>query len=465
MNLSIAKKTLAFNKGFFKKVFNKCNPTQFIFKRTFFMKALILFFVCSIGFISTVHAQCSGVTVEAFPLDPQSGQYNYFGVRVTLAQAYSQDVTVAGYIHKDVDEENNQDHPFTLTVAAGSLTAETDPMFYQTDPTSGAAVTVSSVSPCPNYDITATYAGVTITYEVLNHILKFNNASDFNTVVDQLETDYDTYNDNYDIQYPNLTPEQMDDMDAANNFDEFRPFKDFENLFSGFSSKRAAIENTENAWLGSGFTTTDPDDIDLTFDDALNTIFNADNSFKVGSDLYQLAANGLYINGNLHAIVKPKLGNELSFASNKELRGYEMYINTVFYNGNADLGPTCKTNKKSKGFAIFGNDRYKLKVSITSLSIRSGVRSKVVHYVSKNGSWKRSRAKMSVSCAGNIYNPSCNQLFSFSDRNPSPNGWKKRRQLKVNRHDWTVEWKTNPGEIVGGFETEVGNSGVLSLTW
>lgn len=110
----------------------------------FALSFLFLFF-----FHSSLFAQCSTVNVEAYPLSEQSGAYNYFGVRVTLAQVFNQDVTVTGYIHKDVDEWNNQDHPFTLTVPAGSLTAETEATFYQTDPTAGAAVTVSSVNPCP----------------------------------------------------------------------------------------------------------------------------------------------------------------------------------------------------------------------------------------------------------------------------------------------------------------------------
>lgn len=83
---------------------------------------------------------------------------------------------------------------------------------------------------CGPTDITATYAGVNITYEVSNKILKFNSTANFNTVLNQLETDYDTYNDNYDNQYPNYTANQLDDVDATNNFDEFKKVRDFQDI-------------------------------------------------------------------------------------------------------------------------------------------------------------------------------------------------------------------------------------------
>jgi len=115
------------------------------------LSLLALVFLCS---FAQAQSPCASVYVEAYGLNPQSGAHNYFGVRVTLSATYGQDVTVTGYIHRDVDESSNQDHPFTLTVYAGNLTAETSVTYYQTDPTSGADVTVTSVSPCPGFAVT-----------------------------------------------------------------------------------------------------------------------------------------------------------------------------------------------------------------------------------------------------------------------------------------------------------------------
>lgn len=115
------------------------------------MKKTVLILMCFL-FTSTAllkaQAPCDAVTAEAFAMDPQSGAHNYFGVRVTLAQAYSQDVTVSGYIFDD-GNGGDTNHPFTLTITAGNPTAETEATFYQTDPTAVAAVSISSVTPCP----------------------------------------------------------------------------------------------------------------------------------------------------------------------------------------------------------------------------------------------------------------------------------------------------------------------------
>jgi hypothetical protein len=119
------------------------------------MKKLYYFILMSLSvlaFHSNVNAQCSTVTVEAFPLEPQSGNHNYFGVRVTLAQTYDQNVTVNGYIY-DQGEGANTDHPFELTVTTGNLTAETSSTFYETSPAIEAIAEISSVTPCPVFDL------------------------------------------------------------------------------------------------------------------------------------------------------------------------------------------------------------------------------------------------------------------------------------------------------------------------
>ncbi|WP_276503043.1 hypothetical protein [Terrimonas pollutisoli] len=109
---------------------------------------------------------------------------------------------------------------------------------------------------CAKYydcDETIIYAGVSITYEASSGMLKFNSIANVNTVIEQLNTDYENYNTNYENQYPNLTADQLDSMDVVNNFDEFRKFRDFENLLPGYFSKRKQIENTENTWLTNNF--------------------------------------------------------------------------------------------------------------------------------------------------------------------------------------------------------------------
>lgn len=433
-------------------------------------KMLGIFIAALIGFAGQALAQ---ITVEAFPNDPQSGPHNYFGVRVTLGQVYGVDVTVNGYIY---DEGNapTTDHPFSLTVTAGNTTAETSPTFYQTDPTATGIASLASV--------VTSYAGAVITYDANENILKFNSIGDLNAILDQLDSDYDTYNDNYDSQYPNLTADELDDMDDQNGFDEFKPFKDFESLFPGYASKRAEIEYTEATWLSNAFSGTDPDNVDLTFDDAGNTIFNSNYSFKIGNDVYQLMSDGMYKNSVLLSAniinrgAKDIYGS--MFTQNSYASIFNPYTSSKFSGPmismeeselNSDLsayspGPTCKSNKTSHAFGVFGNERYKLKIGIHAWGVRTGVKGKVVHYKQKGGNWKRSRAEMAVFCGGAVYNNGCSLNFNFSDRNPS-NGWKKRKQLKVARHEGNATWRTYSGYLTGSFDTPSSNSGNLPLTF
>jgi hypothetical protein len=403
------------------------------------MKKTLGFLAINLLLIATIlKAQ---VSVEAFPINPQSGPHNYFGVRVTLAQTYGENVTVTGFIY---DEGNgaNTNHPFSLTVAAGDLTAETAANFYETDPTATAVADLGT--------LVVGYAGVPITYEANGCILKFNSAADLITVINQLDAANDAHNDDYDSQYPNLTEDQLDDMDEQTGFDEFQKFRDFENMFGGFCSKRSEIESVETAWLANNFTGTDPDNIDLTFDDAENTIYNNNYSVKIGNDVYQITGSGIYKNGVLQddggsaGIMNNP--NNLFYAGEslnlKELvSGPMMPLNytalegEIFggYNTNFFQLPTpCKSNKKKKETASFNNNtrRMDFKIAIHSIVIRSSVKAKAVSFKKKNGHWKRARTKMAVGCGGTVYQGDCSSSFQFNDRNPY-NDYKKRKQLKV----------------------------------
>ncbi|HEU4472631.1 MAG TPA: hypothetical protein VFR58_16165 [Flavisolibacter sp.] len=430
------------------------------------MKKLFLYLMgLALLSLNVAKAQnCSGVSIQVYGPIPQMGSHNYFGVRATIAEpSQNDDITITGSLREDGGGGTSQ--PFTLIIPKGETTAETG-TFFQTCPACNAEVTVSSVTPCPNNEIVINYAGVDITFEVNANILRFNSQADFNTVLDHLDALYESHNDTYDnAQDPNLTEDQLDALDLQNGFDEFEPFRYFESLFQGFSSKRAELETLENSWLVSNFTAMDPDDADLTFDDAANTIFNSSYSFKIGSDVYTLASDGVYLNGDLQAHLGKPI-RQVTGGRQPMLTDYALYVTRLAGDlalGNSNmLGPVCKSNKKDKKPFESGNDRYKLKVAINSWLIRSGAKGKVVHYELKNGSWKRARAKMAVFCGGRVYNNQCSESFLFSDRNPT-SGWKKRKQLKVARHQAGVIWRTYTNMLSASFDTQAGHSASLAL--
>lgn len=106
---------------------------------------------CLLAFAQFLNAQknikpCMGVVASTFPLNPQAENSNYYGVRVALGQPYSQDVTVVGGIHAS---DNEPAALWTLTIPAGSLTAETAATYYQTNVGVEVTVDIQSVNPCP----------------------------------------------------------------------------------------------------------------------------------------------------------------------------------------------------------------------------------------------------------------------------------------------------------------------------
>ena len=123
---------------------NKRVGKKIIFMKRFYLLSIV--FLTSLGLNTKTHAQTQGVALEVFPLNPQSGQHNYFGVRVTLDQTYDENVIVYGYVY-DAGGGSNQNHPFTLNVQPGILMAETTSTFYETDPTAAATAEIASVTP------------------------------------------------------------------------------------------------------------------------------------------------------------------------------------------------------------------------------------------------------------------------------------------------------------------------------
>lgn len=276
-------------------------------------------------------------------------------------------------------------------------------------------------SPYFNCGITKTYGGVNITYETTSGMLKFNSINDVNTVINLLDLQDSIWNTNYDAPYLGYTIDQMDYVDSINNFSEFKKFKEFENLFPGFISKRNQLETLENNWMNNNFTGLDPDSLNLTQDEAENTIFNSNNKFKIGSIVYELKPSGMYVNNLLDG----------SFAT---------------------TSPCIAKTRNAWFEPENSNRRYKIKASIHSIGFRSTAKGKVVAFKRKSsGGWKRSRAEMAVSAGGNIYTTKCFLNFSFTLRKPSPNGFAKKRSLKVLYRQWgsggQIVYRTKPNEF------------------
>ena len=112
--------------------------------------------------------------------------------------------------------------------------------------------------------------------------------------------------------------------------------------------------------------------------------------------------------------------------------------------------------------------KYKLKVAVHSIGIRSSAKGKVVSFKQKSsGGWKRSRVQIAVICGGNIYTTNCSFNFAFGIRKPSPSGFLKRKELEVPYRQWgsggQIVYKTRPNETSATFQLPSGFSANILL--
>jgi hypothetical protein len=112
-----------------------------------------------------------------------------------------------------------------------------------------------------------------------NGMLVFQDMRHFENCAICLEQEYEAYNDAYDAQYLETTPEQLDSIDIINNFNEWMPYTNFESLHS-FSSLRAKIEDEIVQWLETPADVInfedDPDESIPVMDESERTLLNED---------------------------------------------------------------------------------------------------------------------------------------------------------------------------------------------
>ncbi|HEV8083708.1 MAG TPA: hypothetical protein VGP55_10920 [Chitinophagaceae bacterium] len=300
------------------------------------------------------------------------------------------------------------------------------PTGYHNDSITGACVVNGGNPP-----IIVSYAGVNISYYTTSHTLSFNSTSDVNTVLNQLDADYENYNTTYENQYPNYTALQLDSLDSINNFDQLQSYRNFEAKFSGYTSKRSTIETIETTWLNNNFVGADPDSLDFAFDHSENAICNSNYQLQISNDTYQMTDNGLVLVGG---------GNASPLTSSP-----------------------CFTNRRKWSPRIIAANRaFQVKAAIHFTLIRSSAKGKVVSYKLSGNKWKRSRYDLAVGVAGTIYASDCSTTVTLNLINPG-SGYKKRRELKEVYRTWGISsaYYTQSGLLGASFVTPISQGSVI----
>nr|MBC7614183.1 hypothetical protein [Pseudopedobacter sp.] len=278
------------------------------------------------------------------------------------------------------------------------------------------------------------YPGVSLD----NGMLAFESNQAFYDLYNQLDNEVETYNANFYDQKGSLTDDQVETIEIQQNFDEYKPLRDFENYFS-FASLRQKIETEENAWMENITLdpNTDPDAIYTGSDEVIQSFFNQNQSVKIA---------GIYTG----------TPSDNEYATN----------------ASGSNGTTCRTHKRYHQFSdLYNNDSKRAKYVASFNGFYLGIfSSRIVartkNYKKKsNGHWKKFATICKARILGYVVDNNCSgEKPFFTTYKPE----KRRRSYKSSRIEFFATSYIKSGDMIG--EHYVGsNANTLyfsqALTW
>ncbi len=268
--------------------------------------------------------------------------------------------------------------------------------------------------------------------------LVFSDEQHFWDCVTCLEYDYDLYNDNYEAQYPEATPEELDSVDIVNNFDQWQPYIDFEQSLN-FSSLRAKIESEILAFEQIPDSLSDPsEDPDLSIPvlrESVRTLFNENGMAKIEADILSMS----------DWEEDPALvWDDCAFYRKRE------------FEFNQTHDPTLVNRKMT------------ISIAVRSGLITSNLKGKYIFRKRINGKWKRKRANtklliwgrpyrdVSIPNEGSTCTPDFDRVWSKSK------DWKKRKSRTATSSIWGY-WREALVEPTA--QNFMGNRSRIQLLW
>lgn len=241
------------------------------------------------------------------------------------------------------------------------------------------------------------YKGV----EVKCNMLSFRDQDQFNSVYDCLTAAYESWLDDFESQYGNLSEDDYNDMADNIGFVDEQPLIDFESSLA-FSSYRAHLAELEDTWLQNGADDNScPLDNDLFADDVMATLYNKDGAVMIGGTIFYNTPDGTTIeipNGDcdLYECIrdgKPDC-NE----------GPVVFHKVVL----SDCGPDFA--RKDSTLYFDGDKRkvvWHMRFQHTGgfLGGQHKTISQIWSFKKKNGHWKKRRIDLAENLHGEAYNP------------------------------------------------------------
>jgi hypothetical protein len=264
--------------------------------------------------------------------------------------------------------------------------------------------------------------------ELLDGILRFEDANIYNSVIDQLDEACDEYWD-YILEmmfseYGELDDDEFNDIIDQLAIHEDQPLLDFEGLFfPEFYSLRKHLELLELEWLEQEDPTEpDPDDHDV-FDDAERAVHNSLGEIIIGTDIFKVYPSGTRI------VIKNLDFELLEMINGMDTLGLDTlrHPNFEFWykSGSPKEAEECYDTHSIKKNPINGDRKMKVKFKIDNWPAKgSYLKGKLKNFKKKNnGGWKTFKTNSEIFFVetdytipykgGPVYNDDCDKKYDL----------------------------------------------------
>lgn len=298
-------------------------------------------------------------------------------------------------------------------------------------------------------------------------LLGFKDEEHYENVYLLLEELVDKHNDAFLEKYGHLNDDDLNEMEEAIGFDEFKPLRELEEKIGFLNSMRITYAIAEEEWLNNEFLDpeTDPSN-QYGFCELEMVLLNDLGEVKIGESLYKFSNDGYvkFTDGDLSKLARYS-SDDMEVLNESNVVSYLYY--DCFKSSSDDDEPNCKgwrSYTDSDEYDI-KKKKVKFRVYFRAMTTRVVAKSKIWSYKRKsNGKWRRHRMSLGVANQCYIYDNDCESL-----KWQAWSGWKEKRRTSLTKRN--INWgafqgyRAKNGESVFGSFKYAGNEVQLALKW
>lgn len=280
-----------------------------------------------------------------------------------------------------------------------------------------------------------------------NNMLHFASFEQYENVLEELEADVEAYEDAFVNAYPNLSDDDLDDIEESTGFNDQQPMIDLEVTHS-FQSLRKVMLAAEEAWLDQsdqpGWSWDDDPTDKAIIEGIEQTLWNPYHEIVICNMIYKYVDGGL-----LHIPIDHRFASDILDAANdgmtiedlvREFGGTQsdnlkdQIVTELFVQVTPEDTVSCvfKENRQ-KRFVHPNNSRRSVKAKhvIRTWAYWKVYKAVTKSYKYKRGKWRSRRTTISAGLDGNIHDPQlgCPSMVYINKRTT-----RKKRKRREEAH-------------------------------